>query len=442
MTLLSLRSWLKAAKRTSGTSRRNPRRRQHLPQHRFVPRLETLETRTVLSGGYVFSTLDAPNAGTATNGIQGTFAVGINGRGQISGNYGDANNVTHGFLLRHGHYLTFDDPKAGTGAGQGTNAFGINARGEIVGDYIDANNVQHGFLRSGGQYTTIDDPDTGPGPFLFDQAVSINARGQIVGAYTDAKGTTHGYLLSGGQYTNVDDPNGVVNFCLGINASAQIVGNYTDAAGLSHGFLLSQGQYTTFDDPIGVQTLAGSINDPGQIVGTYLDANNVYHAFVLSGGRYTTLDDPKAGTGAFQGTLAFGINDSGKIVGFYYDSTNVIHGFLATLAQGNSASGSSLTKAGSSVNPFVAAGALSNATPPGTQAVSAASASASSRSDNLSGRTIAVVTVSSPSRGGGDRAAGRVSVVSAAAAAGLHLGVTVNNGLASTDDLFGLITLM
>jgi probable HAF family extracellular repeat protein len=346
--------------------------------HSYLPRLEVLEDRSLPS--YIFQTIDDPNAGTTGNGIQGTFPVGINAGGQISGNYGDANNVTHGFLLSGGQFTSFDDPNAGTGAGQGTGAFGINALGQIVGEFMDANNVQHGFLLSGGQYTTLDDPNTGTGPFLFDQAVSINAGGQIVGAYTDAEGTTHGYLLSGGQYTNVDDPNGVINFALGINASGQIAGNYTDASSVSHGFLLSHGQYTTFDDPHGVQTLAGGINDSGQIVGTYLDANNIYHAFLLSGGQYTSLDDPNAGTGAFQGTFAFGINDAGKIVGFYYDANNVIHGFLATPVRANAALGASnnlasfsiLTSAGGTLNLLVAA---ADATPPGNLIISAAGTS-------------------------------------------------------------------
>src|SRR5207244_11493497 len=55
---LSLLSW--PTKRKAGISRRNPRGRLHLARHRFVPGVETLETRTVPNGGYVFSTLDAP----------------------------------------------------------------------------------------------------------------------------------------------------------------------------------------------------------------------------------------------------------------------------------------------------------------------------------------------------------------------------------------------
>src|SRR5439155_16015017 len=382
---LSLLSW--PTKRKAGISRRNPRGRLHLARHRFVPGVETLETRTVPNGGYVFSTLDAPNAGASPNGFQGTFPVGINASGQISGNYGDANNVVHGFLLSHGRYTTLDDPNAGTAAFQGTNAFGLNAGGQIVGEYIDTNNVQHGFLLSGGQYTTIDNPNAGTAASAFDQAVNINARGQIVGGYTDANGVTHGYLLSGGQYTTVDDPNGVFNFALGINALGQIAGNYIDANNVEHGFLLSGGQYTTFDDPNGMIALVGMINDSGQIVRAYLDANNVFHSFLLSGGQYTTLDEPNAGTGAFQGSFALGINDSEQIVGFYYDALSVIHGYLATPARGDSAVDAArpanLDSASGTVNVLVAAAALHRATPLGNLAVCPTSTSGTNHGDSL-----------------------------------------------------------
>ena len=44
---------------------------------------------------------------------------------------------------------TFSVPGAGTAAGQeGTFAGHINNRGELVGNYIDANNVSYGFLRN------------------------------------------------------------------------------------------------------------------------------------------------------------------------------------------------------------------------------------------------------------------------------------------------------
>jgi hypothetical protein len=196
-------------------SRSGPGRRPGRARQRFVPWLEVLEPRTVLSASYVFTSFDAPGAGTAPDNFQGTFAIGINNRGDISGNYGDANDVVHGFLLSHGQYTTFDEPNAGSGPFQGTGAFGLNDRGDIVGSYLDVNYVQHSFLRSGGQFTTLDDPNNGFLPFAFNEAVTVNDRGQVVGAYSDAQGIIHGYLWSGGQYTTIDVPNMLDTLCLG-----------------------------------------------------------------------------------------------------------------------------------------------------------------------------------------------------------------------------------
>src|SRR6185295_1316799 len=39
-----------------------------------------------------------------------------------------------------------------------TNAFGINSRGDIVGNYMNADKSDHGFLLSDGQYSAIDFP--------------------------------------------------------------------------------------------------------------------------------------------------------------------------------------------------------------------------------------------------------------------------------------------
>jgi probable HAF family extracellular repeat protein len=335
------------------------------PRRRFAPQLEALETRTVPS--YVFQTLDAPGAGTTGDGIQGTIAIGINAGGQISGNFGDANDVTHGYLLSHGQYSYFDDPSAGTGAGQGTNAYGLNIRGQIVGMYLDSSSVQHSFLRgSDGQFTTIDPPGASTTPSVYDEAVDINARGQIVGGYTDANGVTHGYLLSGGQYTTLDYPGATYTFGNGINAQGQIVGLYNDASGVTHGFLLSKGKYTSFDDPDGTATYGSFINDSGQITGYYLDANNSFHGFLLSNGKYTTVDDPNAGTGAYQGTFLFGITNTGKIVGGYLDGNNLYHGLVATPSGGDSANLSAAdTRArgssGGSANTTIADATLVNA---------------------------------------------------------------------------------
>src|SRR5262249_3574126 len=127
-------------------------------RHSFVPRLETLEDRTVPSAGYVFQTIDPPQA------AQVSAATLINNSGDIVGLYTDPNSVQHGYPLSGGQHTALADPNAGTGAGQGTMALGINDHEQVTGAYVDANGLSHGFLLSGGQYTTIDEPNAGTGP--------------------------------------------------------------------------------------------------------------------------------------------------------------------------------------------------------------------------------------------------------------------------------------
>src|SRR5207245_9295904 len=55
-----------------------------------------------------------------------------------------------------------------------TNAFGINTRGDIVGNYMNADKSDHGFLLSGGQYSTVDFPGA-----TSTDAFTISPRGDI-----------------------------------------------------------------------------------------------------------------------------------------------------------------------------------------------------------------------------------------------------------------------
>jgi probable HAF family extracellular repeat protein len=343
MFLVSLTNWLKPITRASA-SRRDRRRRQ-----RWLPRLEALEDRLVPS--YFFQTIDDPNAGTASNGYQGTFPISINSSGTVCGNYGDANNVTHGMLYSNGQFTTFDDPVAATGPFKGTNAYGINNKGQIVGFYWGTDGKDHGFLLSGGTYTTIDEPNAG----RVSEIEAISDSGRMVGWYLDTSGVEHGFMLWKGTFTTLDDPNagtasGQGTYAFGLSESGQIVGEYLDSNYDQHGFLLNkEGQYTTLDDPNAANgsfqgTIAGGINGAGTIVGSYYDANNALHGFALNGGTYTDVNDPSAGNGAFQGTAIDGINASGSIEGVYYDSNNVTHGFVA--APGKAPSGPNLAVVG------------------------------------------------------------------------------------------------
>ena len=89
-----------------------------------------------------FTTLNDPSA------VNGTYATGVNGSGQIVGYYVDAGGGDHGFIYSNGIYTTLVGTEFLTSAGEapqrvsGTVSIvpeGINNSGEIVG-YIPAVN--------------------------------------------------------------------------------------------------------------------------------------------------------------------------------------------------------------------------------------------------------------------------------------------------------------
>ena len=96
---------------------------------------------------------------------------------------------------------------------------GINNRGQIVGDYGDAGGTVHGSLLDKGALTTIDVPGA-----TSTEAGGINDHGQISGWYGDVSGTEHGFLLDKGTFTTIDVPGAIRTNAYGINARGQFRG--------------------------------------------------------------------------------------------------------------------------------------------------------------------------------------------------------------------------
>jgi hypothetical protein len=94
------------------------------------------------------------------------------------GGYSDAGGTAHGFVRdKRATFRTIDHPDATSEPDFGTLPLGVNNRGQVVGQYVDADLRCHGLLLSRGAFTTIDDPDA----LSTTGASDINDRGQIVG---------------------------------------------------------------------------------------------------------------------------------------------------------------------------------------------------------------------------------------------------------------------
>ena len=153
-------------------------------------------------------------------------------------------------------FIAFDFPKASA-----TNPGSINARGDIVGNYHDANGVVHGFLLRQGVFFTIDFPNA-----QFTSARAINARGDIVGRVLGPSGDEHGFLLRDGIFTQIDYPGASATTARGINNDGDITGRHFDSAGNESGFILKDGEFHNVFFPGSCSTDVWSAMDNEQVL--------------------------------------------------------------------------------------------------------------------------------------------------------------------------------
>ena len=265
---------------------------------------------------YKFETLDFPGAVS-------TLVFGINGSGDVVGQYADAQGNIHGFSYSKTlGFKTIDVP----GAVQ-TVAFGIDDTGRIVGSSVDALGALHGFLLVGSNFTPICPPGA-----VDTDALGINAQGDIVGVFdTGDVSTQIGFLLRQGQYTIIQDPVAAPQHTQidDVNAKGQMVGTYEDNGGNLHGFLLDNGKFTTSDFPDAGGTIAWGVNSQGQVAGRYFGGPGGNQGYVLFKGNFEPVVFPGA-----VATAARGINEAGQLVGFYRAAGGgPLHGFIAQPGQ-------------------------------------------------------------------------------------------------------------
>jgi probable HAF family extracellular repeat protein len=266
---------------------------------------------------YGYTKIDVPNA------IR-TIARGINARGDIIGDYVDADGVDHDFLLHKGVFSNIDYP------GRAGAARAINARGDIAGVLDDADGA-HGFLLSNGKLTKIDYPGASA-----TRAFGINNSGDITGQYTTKFGVVFGFILKDGAFHKISVSASDATSAYGAEDNGRvIVGDAVVSADSStRGFVQHKPGDVQLLDPPGTIfpcSHARGINERGDVAGAFKIANTPdectrpNHGFVFRQDAYDIIDP----AGSLD-TFVFGINDDGVVVGVFTDKNGNLHGFKAT----------------------------------------------------------------------------------------------------------------
>jgi probable HAF family extracellular repeat protein len=323
VSLSRLQATASAFRRTRPDRGRRPRRQQ---RPRFIPRLEPLEDRCLLS----YSVTDLGTLG-GTN----SLAFGINASGKVVGYaYLPGDGAYHPFLYDG----TATPPMQDLGTLGGTVGFalGINSSNQIAGwasrsDYP----VNHAFLYDGTATPPMQDLGTLGGPQSW--ASGINDSGQLVGGANipgiAGEWPFHAFLYDATATPPMQDLGtlgGTDSWANGINSSSQVVGAATTTLDDSsyHAFLYDATATPPMQD---LGTLAGwdseamAINNSSQVVG-YANSLFAPRAFLYDRTAIPPIQD--LGTLGGTNSLAWSINNSSQVVGWANTTDGNTHAFL------------------------------------------------------------------------------------------------------------------
>ncbi|HUB51097.1 MAG TPA: hypothetical protein VL986_02940 [Terracidiphilus sp.] len=259
----------------------------------------------------------------------GTYARGINNRGQIIGSYNDQNGNLHALLIQGDTFIPLA-PTSILGT-QYSDAYKINDLGDVVGVTYDSNGG-HGFLYTSrnGKVTLLDYPGA-----VDTYAWGINDFGEVVGWYEvpDSSGNLfyHGFKWANGHFSELTYPGSGDTYATGNNNWGAIVGGWDTGltATSEQGFVSWFGQYFNYvaPNPKIAYTQPNDINNLGLVVGEDYTAAQWQtgdgFGFLAIGREFIQLNFPGS-----DGTTAWGINDESEIVGNWYDANNLAHGWL------------------------------------------------------------------------------------------------------------------
>jgi hypothetical protein len=210
----------------------------------------------------------------------GTFSEdpsGIDNAGDVVGYYLDSKGSAHGFeRLADGKLIEINDPNATDEITAGTFVNGISFDGSvIVGNYIDAKDVSHGFLLRAGKFTTYDVPKAAA------TVVEFYNYGEFGGEYVSSTGAHFGFYVSGGKLHTVIAPGESKpgrdsgTDLLAVSSDKTLFGDVVSTTKQRVGFADTDGSFTTINDPneVGTTVFDGtslvSVSPTGDLCGYY-----------------------------------------------------------------------------------------------------------------------------------------------------------------------------
>ena len=258
-----------------------------------------------------------------------TSGRGINNHGEIAGSYRVPGSPRQAMLFIKGQFIPLAPPTPDASFSEATN---INDRGDITGQWADADGFFHGFLISDGALRILDVPGA-----TDTYALGVNDSGLVVG-YWDLLDQNFNYLANlgftwkdGGFIdTQINFPGAAGSGLFGVNARGDLSGVWVPDffSGIEHGFVCPKSAPCfSYDAPIQGTvpfTDGKEINALGQVVGINVGDDGIWHSYLLNSGAFTMIDFPGS-----TGTGAFGVNSADQIVGKYFTADGLTHGFLA-----------------------------------------------------------------------------------------------------------------
>ena len=260
---------------------------------------------------YIFETIEV-------SGVEFLELTSTNDLGHYAGNTRspDGENMI-GFTLIDGVLSTYNVPDSLT-----FGFYGLNNAGQAVGFYQDANEISHGVVVRDGELTQYDFPGAAE-----TEIFGVSESGLLIGDIFDADGAIHGFVGN----EQFDAPGATITYADDMNATGFLVGSYVDADGVYHGYIRHpSGSFTTFDYPGMLSNLeylfVNAINDAGVIVFRAKAFDSLERTYIrLPNGTVKELKFPGSVT-----TVGRDITSEGAVVGYYDTLDEHRHGFIAT----------------------------------------------------------------------------------------------------------------